>query len=313
MMEAIEAHVPRPLPTSLEPYATSCEARDLIVTDKPCTNCLLCGSEARECFQCSGIPIYQCAACRHRFAVPSEAETHVSETYGDDYFFGEGAGYENYLDEGDLLIARGEEYARLLAKHIERGSVVDVGSAAGFLLRGMVNAGWRGMGVEPNLQLSTYARDVLHVESTCSTFENFGSDSTFDAVSMIQVISHFMDPTSAISKAAKLLRTHGLLLIEAWDRSSWTARLLGRRWHEYSPPSVLHWFTKARLQALLCESGFEIVASGRPRRRIQIGHARSLVRYKYGLPAALPLYCLPKKLELPYMGDDLCWILARKQ
>jgi 2-polyprenyl-3-methyl-5-hydroxy-6-metoxy-1,4-benzoquinol methylase len=258
------------------------------------------------------VPVYECASCRHQFAKPSEAETHVSDTYGDDYFFGKGAGYENYLEEGDLLIARGEKYASLLAEHTEPGNVLDVGSAAGFLLRGMVNAGWHGMGVEPNLQLSTYARDVLHVESTCNTFEDFHSDSTFDSVSMIQVISHFIDPVRSIAKAAELLRPQGLLLIETWDRSSWTARLLRQHWHEYSPPSVLHWFTKARMTTLLCNNGFEIVASGRPRRWIQIGHAKSLVSHKYGPYAAAALCWLPKELKVPYLGDDLRWILARK-
>jgi SAM-dependent methyltransferase len=234
------------------------------------------------------------------------------ETYGEEYFFGAGAGYENYLEESDLLIARGEKYASLLTEFTEPGSILDVGSAAGFLLRGMINAGWHGLGIEPNLPLSTYARDVLHVESTCDSFETFESSHTFDAISMIQVISHFIDPARTIAKAAELLSPQGLLLIETWNRSSWTARLLGRRWHEYSPPSVLHWFTKARLTTLICDAGFEIVARGRPARWIQVGHAKSLVQFKYGSYAAAALCWLPTKLRIPYLGDDLIWILARK-
>lgn len=275
-------------------------------------DCLLCGCNALERFQCSGIPIYECANCLHQFAIPSDLETHTSDTYGDDYFFGGEGGYDNYLEEGDLLIARGEEYATLLAKHSSPGKVLDVGSAAGFLMRGMMNAGWRGIGVEPNFRLATYAREILHVETTCDTFESFHSESTFDAVLMIQVLSHFIDPTVTIAKAAKLLHTQGILLIETWDRSSWIARLLGRHWHEYSPPSVLHWFTKARLTSLFGDTGFEIVASGRPRRWIQIGHAKSLIRYKYGPYAAAAFCWLPRKLKVPYFGDDLFWILARK-
>lgn len=210
------------------------------------------------------------------------------------------------------MVDRGVEYASLLAEHTKPGRVLDVGSAAGFLLRGLINAGWHGIGVEPNLQLSTYAQNVLHVESTCGTFENFKSDSTFDAISMIQVISHFIDPSCSISKAAELLGPRGLLLIETWDRGSWTARLLGRHWHEYSPPSVLHWFQMSRLISLLAEAEFEIIASGRPKRWIKIGHAKSLVRHKYGSYAAAALCWLPTKLRVPYFCDDLRWVLARK-
>lgn len=283
-----------------------------IASEKLSSACLLCGNNAPEQFQCSGIPIYECANCLHQFALPPNAETHISETYSDDYFFGAGAGYDNYLEEADLLIARGTHYASILAGHTRPGRVLDVGSAAGFLLKGMIDSGWQGVGVEPNLRLSTYARDVLHVESICGTLEQFGDDSSFDAVSMIQVISHFIDPRQTIAKATELLVPQGLLLIETWDRSSLTARVFGRRWHEYSPPSVLHWFTKARLMSLLNESGMKIVASGRPQRSIQVGHAKSLVRYKYGPYAAAALCWLPSKLKVPYFGDDLCWILARK-
>ena len=103
-----------------------------------------------------------------------------------------------------------------------------------------------------------------------------------------------------------------MLLIETWDRGSRIARLLGSRWHEYSPPSVLHWFTLASLQRLVTEAGFSVVATGHPRRWIQAGHAKSLIKYKYGRSAALAVGWLPDKLAVPYLADDLIWVLARR-
>jgi hypothetical protein len=40
-------------------------------------------------------------------------------------------------------------------------------------------------------------------------------------------------------------------IIETWNRDDWVARLLGRHWHEYSPPSVLHWFNPDGLRRLV--------------------------------------------------------------
>ncbi len=261
---------------------------------------------------CFALPIYGCIACSHQFAVPDHVDRHTMETYSDDYFFGEGAGYQNYLDESSLLIARGEYYGAKLAKHVGVGTVLDVGSAAGFLLRGMANLGWAGLGIEPNQRLVTYAQETLGVNSICCSFESFASEREYDAISMIQVISHIVNPKNAIMKAAEWLDPNGLLLIETWDRSSWIAGFMGRRWHEYSPPSVLHWFTRTRLEELLSECGLEVIELGRPRRWLQVGHAKSLVRHKYGVLAASALAWLPSKLQIPYLGDDLFYVLARK-
>jgi SAM-dependent methyltransferase len=258
------------------------------------------------------LPIYECSACGHQFAVPTDAGAHVGGVYGDDYFFGGGAGYDDYLAEQELLVERGAQYADLLAKYTRPGRVLDVGSAAGFLLKGMINRGWQGTGIEPNQKVATYAREVVQVDSRCGSFEEFSDEQPFDAVTMIQVISHLIEPAAALPKAKELLKPGGVLLIETWDRGSWAARILGKRWHEYSPPSVLHWFTKEGLSNVLTNAGYEIVATGRPRRSIQMGHAKSLVRYKYGKLTAGALFWLPDGLRVPYLADDLMWIVARR-
>ena len=69
----------------------------------------------------------------------------------------------------------------------------------------------------------------------------------------------------------------GVWVIETWDRESVVARLLGRRWHEINPPSVLHWFSRRSLDALLASLGFERVARGRPRKTIGADHVRALL------------------------------------
>src|SRR5205085_11122433 len=102
----------------------------------------------------------------------------------------------------------------------------------------------------------------------------------FDLVLMLQVLPHFVDPAAALQKAARLVRPGGHLLIETWDRESWTARLSGRRWHEYSPPSVLHWFSRGGVARLASAAGFEEVAIGRPSKWIAAAHTKSGLRHK---------------------------------
>jgi hypothetical protein len=114
-----------------------------------------------------------------------------------------------------------------------------------------------------------------------------------------------------------VLRPGGHLLVETWDRKSWTARLSGRAWHEYSPPSVLHWFTRGGLTRWLRHEGYQLVATGRPSKWISAAHATSLLAHKKeGSLSARLAYALaslvPGRLAIPYLGDDLFWALFRR-
>lgn len=283
----------------------------------PAEICILCGGSSSPSFEVSGIWIRQCNACGHQFAEMSDREHPVQQLYGDDYFFAGGAGYSDYLGDSRLFLQRARWYAARVARHTTTGSMLDVGAAAGFTLRGFADSGWDVLGIEPNAKMAAHARTKLHVAVEPTTLEAFDSGHRFDLVTMLQVLPHFANPRAALRRAAELLRPGGHLLIETWDRRSWTARLFGKSWHEYSPPSVLHWFSKQSLIHLLSSEGFALVDQGRPPRWISIRHAQSVLRnkakssvsYRTLLAAAA---ILPGRLAVPYPGDDLIWLLLRR-
>lgn len=283
-------------------------------------NCPVCGARARLKFPVHGFEILGCDACRHQFVDLDVAGNHVAATYDDRYFFGGGAGYSDYLAEGPMLRRAGRRYAQLLQRHLSAGRLLDVGSAAGFVLAGFVDSGWQGMGLEPNARMAAHGRESLSLDIRTTTLEQFDSEAEggFDLVSMIQVIAHFHDLRQALDRARAATRPGGHWLIETWDNGSWTAQLLGRHWHEYSPPSVLHVFCRASLVRLAADYDMAPVAFGRPRKRISGAHVKSLLAYKLGDSAVgrleqLALSAVPDRMVLPYPAEDLFWILLRRK
>ncbi len=272
----------------------------------------------RRLFQRHGYWILGCPSCEHRAAEIAPAHDHVEEQYGDAYFFGGGAGYSDYLAEAPLLRERGRQYGRLLRRYRASGRVLDVGSAAGCILHGLTDEGWSGVGLEPNAHCVEHARETLGLDVRVGTLESFASAEPFDVVTMFQVVPHFTDPAAALAAAAALTLPGGLWLIETWNRASWTARLFGQRWHEYSPPTVLHWFSADGLARLAARHGMEEIARGRPSRWISGAHAKSLLAYKLGdadggggLSRMLRL--IPDRLRIPYPAEDLLWMILRKR
>jgi SAM-dependent methyltransferase len=279
--------------------------------------CAICGGQTERLFQKHGHWIRQCGSCGHQSADIAPSPEHVGKVYGDQYFCGGDAGYRDYVSDGAILVPYGRHYADLLARFMPPGSMLDVGAAAGFILKGFQESGWNGIGIEPNPLMADYARTHFGLRVESGVLEQFQSAERYDLISMIQVISHFYDVRKALEVAAEHTRPGGFWLIETWDRESWTARLFGRRWQEYSPPSVLHWFSVGGLQQLTSQFGFRQVARGRPAKRIVVGHAKSLLQYKLrGSALSKPVLgivgLMPSTLSVPYPADDVFWALYQK-
>jgi 2-polyprenyl-3-methyl-5-hydroxy-6-metoxy-1,4-benzoquinol methylase len=275
--------------------------------------CPICGGVTEHIFTVrSAYPVHSCNHCHHRFVAWRPPADHIAQTYSDDYFFGGGAGYPDYSRNERLLFAHGRQYARILNRYIPAGTMLDVGAACGFICGGFRCEGWSPEALEPNERMAQYGRSTLNLNFHTCDLEHFETTRQYDLVSMIQVIAHFACLHNALSTAAAVTRPGGLWLVETWDHRSLTARLFGTHWHEYSPPSVLHFFSRDSLEQLARRHGFRRIASGRPRKNIEWRHARSLLDHT--APWLAPLTrVLPDDLVLPYPSEDLFWMLFRKE
>lgn len=283
-------------------------------------SCPICSSVSQRKFQKYDHWIRECDRCRHQFVEAMRTIDHAEKVYGDDYFYGGAAGYPDYLAEGRLIRDHGRRYGKILSKYMLPGTMLDVGAAAGFVLSGFVDRHWQGDGIEPNAQMAAFGREQLGLNVQAGTLESLAQvlpGKTYDLVSMIQVLPHFYDLHQALQSAVTVTKPGGHWLIETWNRDSLSAKIFGTGWHEYSPPSVLHWFSPDDLNLLAKQYGFELVAQGRPQKWIAGAHVKSLLGYKFdsmlgGRWLKALLRVIPDRLRLPYPAEDLFWILFRK-
>lgn len=279
--------------------------------------CPIEDSDTYRVFKKNDFWIRECPLCCLRFVEMKTSQVHVPQIYGDDYFLNGGAGYSDYISEANIITSHGERYGKLLNGYMEPGEVLDVGAAAGFLLKGLSQYGWQGLGLEPNASMAEYACSQVGIDIEIGTLEQFRSAEKFDVITMIQVVPHFYNLRRALSIAANLTKSFGYWLIETWNKDSLLARMLGKSWHEYSPPSTLYFFSPTTLRLLVKQFGFEQVAQGRPAKRINGRHAKSLLQYKLkksplGVIGEKLIGFLPDDLIIPYPSLDLFWALYKK-
>ncbi|MBX2933007.1 MAG: class I SAM-dependent methyltransferase [Ferruginibacter sp.] len=284
---------------------------------KACSSFAACKEEKKLLLVKKGFPIKECTHCGHRFTQLKEMEGHLDKVYSDEYFFGGKDGYPGYLLEKDLLLKSGINYAKIISKYTKPGKLLDVGCAAGFIMKGFEQSGWDCYGVEPNNTMAEYGRKELNLTIQTGSLEDYTTDIKFDLVNLIQVVGSLYDPDKSLSIINSLLNKDGLVLVESWNMKSIAARIAGKYWHEYCPPSVITWFSDKTLSQMFEYYGFQLHSKGRPVKKININHGLSLVGESTpNLPLKKPLLKLLSKAigkyNMRYPAVDLKWYLFKK-
>jgi SAM-dependent methyltransferase len=195
--------------------------------------------------------IVRCAACGHMQVDPMPAQARLERAYAD-------AASTDYVEEE----AGQRETARRALERIEahvrgHGELLDVGCWVGFLLAEARDRGWRVMGVEPSEFASAYAREQLGLNvHTAELFSTPFSASSFDAVTLGDVIEHLPEPSTALGRIAELLKPDGVVWLALPDAGSRVARALGPHWWSVLPTHV-QYFTRDSIRRLLERCNFE--------------------------------------------------------
>ena len=142
-----------------------------------------------------------------------------------------------------------------------RPTLLDVGCAHGHFMDTAQDCGFDVEGVDRNpYAIETLQRKYLF-PSTCSDLSEYRGG-PFDAVAMLDVIEHFIDPFAALGKVASLVRKDGILVVSTPDLGSQTARVLGKRnvlVKKAASGEHLWFFTRQTLADALGRAGFRVI------------------------------------------------------
>lgn len=138
------------------------------------------------------------------------------------------------------------------------GKMVDVGCATGSFLDGMRRRGWQVLGIELTSWAADYARQRLGLDVITGTLESAKlSASSFDLVTMWDVLEHVYDPRQTLREIQRILKPGGWFVFSIPDVDCIEAHWFGPYWVGWDIPRHLHLFPQLVIRRMLSESGLQ--------------------------------------------------------
>ncbi|KKU92450.1 MAG: Methyltransferase type 12 [Microgenomates group bacterium GW2011_GWA1_48_10] len=248
-------------------------------------------------------PIVKCQNCGMIYVDEPISQKEISEFYqiSEDPV---------YLAEQKAREKTFKLYLAKLEKVIHRkGKLLDVGTNTGLFVKVARDNSWQATGLEPNAQAVQYAKDKFGLTLIAKPFEtNTFPKESFDVITMWDVIEHFTDPVSEITKVYRTLKKGGVFAFSTVDPESLTAKIRGSKWPWYME---MHRVLLSRpvIERYLRQSGFKTVFFRSHWRFFSLGYAATrwetisptLARI---LTSAVKIMHLQKVL-VPFYANDL--------
>lgn len=148
-----------------------------------------------------------------------------------------------------------------IKKYSPEGRLLDIGCGTGiFLAEAQQYGNWELAGIEPSTKASSHVTDTLGIPVDNTRFEDTRyPPSSFNIISMWNVLEHLAFPVEAISQVAELLMPGGLFIFTIPKVESIEARVFKKYWVGWDLPRHLYLFPLPILRMILDSSGFDVL------------------------------------------------------
>jgi SAM-dependent methyltransferase len=236
--------------------------------------CLVCGSDGGEFF-CTAIdrvrklpePVWQirrCVRCGFGWTFPIPSEDETSSFYPPEYLGDVDRTLDDFLSgrlRGTRSWRGSTEKVELVERHINRGSILDVGCGDGKFLWALDPGRWKATGVDNLPETLSRVRSRMPSLDLIEGDINSGllQEAGYDALTFWHVLEHLPNPRRILRRASELLRPGGWLFVSLPRFDSLQARLFHRYWYAFDDvPRHLYHFSRSSLDRILIEAGFMV-------------------------------------------------------
>ena len=213
--------------------------------------CNMCESEVSTVLIVKdGHNIYQCSSCGLAFTYPQPQA--IEEQYDSAYF-------DLYRRRREFRLKRGEARLKRVELIKEPGRLLDIGCSLGYFVEAANSRNWNASGIEISPYAAKEARDLGLDVQTGILKEDTYKDSSFDCVTMWDVLEHVTDPTQHMLNVNRILAKGGIVVIGTPNLAHRFFRTKRQNWRHLKPAEHIFYFQQSSISLLLQKTGFSLV------------------------------------------------------
>ena len=282
--------------------------------------CKLCeASDSTLYLEKDGFQVFKCSTCSVVYLNLASDISGLADFYSDNYFQSgvDNRGYESYQDCEVYLTQSFKRRLKELTRYVPSGRVLDVGCSYGFFLDCLgENYESYGMDISEHAISIAQKKHGLNVKQGVLEKGTF-PPKHFSLISMWDVIEHLPEPKRTLEILHANLKDDGVIVLVTGNVDSILAKVSGKKWHLYTLPEHLWFFSAETLSALLEKCGFKVIELKiewsyysilyiLERLLKTVFNARSVVHN-------IPFQSLLRKLTVPCSLFDTMYVVAKKQ
>lgn len=229
------------------------------------TGCGCCGGNNKKVhMRISGTFIIRCFECGCHYVSPKYesdelqkkiqywAEMDVNDQIRLDEYFSDGVMEFNVREIRKISGFTG---------NVPGCDILDVGCSVGSFLSTAKSLGMKVTGLEIGKHSARYARNIMGLNVFEGDLLSSGfPDSSFDIVTLYEVIEHLENPASAVEEIWRILKTGGVMAVSTPNLDSLTAAMLKDKWWVINcPDEHISLFTPSTICSFVEKKGFDIL------------------------------------------------------
>lgn len=231
-------------------------------------NCPICGSKkiitaikTQDFFLSQeNFSISKCQKCGFHFTNPRPTQEFLGPYYKSEKYISHSnsnQGLFGFLYQKVRKYTLGKKY-QLVNSFRSGDRILDIGCATGQFLNEFKVRGWEAIGVEPDSDSRTFAKQEYHLKVLPEEQVNELEDHSFDVISMWHVLEHVSNLEKRMGELKRLIKANGVLFIALPNIESWDAQHYGKFWAGLDVPRHLYHFNKANVKMLFEKYNFEV-------------------------------------------------------
>lgn len=135
-----------------------------------------------------------------------------------------------------------------------RGSVLEIGCGAGWMLEALRQDGWEVFSSERTLDTAKHVAKTLNAPIFVGSIDAV-AENRFDVIVLFHVLEHLANPKQVLDLCARALKPCGTLIVAVPNARSWQARVFRRHWFHLDVPRHLVHFSPQSLRTALLSAG----------------------------------------------------------